>query len=101
VGVGTLFAACKESPLSPQAKQKILESSSSDISYLKNSNRNALILGGGNLPQDEQDLNRQASLDQGLHGDGTQGLLYIGTGIDYVTEIRTVKETVDYLVGKL
>lgn len=101
VGVGTLFAACKESPLSPGAKQKILESSSSNISYLTDSNRNALILSSGNLLQDEQDLNRQASLEQGLRGDGTQGLLYAGTAVDHVTCLRTVKETVDYLVSKL
>ena len=102
VAVGTLFAACRESCLSEQTKQRMVEASSQDLHRFADTGQQALIL--GNTQQIEQasvGWNRSPSLWQGITGDGTQGHVYAGTSIDHVTKIRTVKETVEYLVSEL
>lgn len=95
VAVGTLFAAAQESCLSQETKLSMVNASSNDLQKFNTSQR-ALVLGdvsGDRTP------NRQASLDQGIAGQG--GLVYAGSAIDYVTEIKTVKQVVDYLTQDL
>lgn len=104
VGIGTMFAACVESPVSIEAKQKIVDSSSKDISYLPEIGLNALVFDKDIInhpPRDPTDLNRTEDLRSGIYGNATQGLIYVGESIDYVDRIRTVKETVDYLTSDL
>lgn len=99
VGVGTLFAACQESNLSVQAKQKMLKASSKDLTVLTDTQQNCLIL--GQVSEKTDDWNRTDNLVKAIKGDGTQGHLYVGHSIDAVDQIRTVDETVKYLCSCL
>lgn len=100
VAVGTLFAATVESPLSLEAKQKIIQATTKNIVKDSYIGQNTLQLGESNdIKRHDYDWNRTQHLLSGMHGDGNQGLLYIGHGVDYIDRIRTVKETVDYLTG--
>ena len=101
VGIGTLFAACEESPLSKEAKDKIVNSTIKDIVQTPDTNQNVIILGNTILESQPADWNRSDLLDKGLHGNGETGLMYVGHGINHVDRIRTVKETVEYLVSQL
>ena len=102
VAVGTLFAATKESCLSPEAKQAMVSANSQQLTKFKENNQSALILGNKNDVLDDQSTwNRDASLNLGLTGNGTQGHIYAGASIDYVTQIRSVQEVVDYLTSEL
>jgi NAD(P)H-dependent flavin oxidoreductase YrpB (nitropropane dioxygenase family) len=103
VGVGTLFAASQESNLSSAAKQAMI--AAPGVTQIPDTKQNALIL--GNLDTvladkiAEGDWNRERSLATGLHGNGTEGHIYAGAGVSYVTEIRSVKEIVEYLTSRL
>lgn len=97
VAVGTLFAATQESCLSTSTKLSMCNSSASDLVTFQETGQNALVLGNKeSVLTDSQDWNRSASLATGIAGRG--GHIYAGAGIDHVTEIKTVKQVVDYLV---
>jgi hypothetical protein len=98
VGIGTVFAASKESCLSQEAKAKIIHSSSKDLVKL-DSRQQALAI--GDLPEfTPDDWNRHNSLMDGITT-GQSGHVYMGTAIDHINEILSVKEIVEYLVGEL
>lgn len=100
VAVGTVLAATKESCLSALVKQKIIESTWKDITKLQDTGQNSLVLNPMSLTDSsDSDWNRGSQLMQGIKGDGTQGLLYMGRAIDQITSIKTVKEVVEYLAG--
>ena len=104
VAVGTLFAASKESSLSNEAKQQIVKANTSSIIRLADTGQNSLLLDDAfkkSLPKADNDWNRQTYLEKGLRGNGVEGLLYLGEGIDYINEIRPVKDIVQYLVSDL
>lgn len=104
VAVGTLFAASKESSLSDAAKQQIIAANSSTLTRLTDTNQNSLLLDNNFktfVPTTDMDWNRQIYLNQGLRGNGAEGLLYIGKGVDHVNEIKPVKDIIDYLVSEL
>ena len=102
VAVGTLFAVTKESCLSAEAKQAMVAANSQQLTKFKENNQSALILGNKqDVLDDRSTWNRDASLSQGLTGNGTQGHIYAGSAIDYVTEIKSVQEVVDYLTSGL
>jgi len=104
VAVGTLFAASRESSLSDEAKQQIINANSSTLTRLTDTNQNSLLLDVDfktAMPSTETDWNRQQYLNQGLHGNGSEGLLYIGKGVDYVDKIKSVKDIIKYLVSDL
>ena len=98
VGVGTLFAASKESPLSMGVKERMVAASKRDISKIGETGQNALVFSKLTEPDD---FNSNRSLRMGLFGDGTTGHVYAGHAIDHVKEIRPVKEIVEYLVSEL
>lgn len=98
VGVGTLFATCVESPLSTEVKQKIVGITRDDLTCLKDTHQNCLVMGKLNS---ESGWNRDNSLKEGITGNGQEGIVYLGTAVDHVTHIRTVKETVDFLCSNL
>lgn len=99
VGVGTLFAACSESPLSTEVKQKITNINSSDLTRIKDTKQNCLVM--GQTTTEGVDWNNTDNLVLGVNGKGNEGLVYLGRAVDYITHIRTAKETVDYLCSKL
>ena len=97
VGVGTLFAASEESCLDIKTKELMVAKSKKDITVFQDSNQNALVLNSNDTVSDG--FNRTKSLQLGILGKG--GHIYAGHSIDGVTKIRTVKETVEYLVSKI
>ena len=101
VGIGTLFAASVESPLSDEAKRKFIATTVQDIVELKDTNQNAIVL--GKLPgpiKTGEDWNRGESLQTGIRT-GLTGHIYAGHGVEHVTDILPVKEIVRYLTSEL
>lgn len=98
VAVGTLFAAAKESCLAESTKQQMISANTKSLTKFASSQQ-ALILGEQDQVHADQTPNRQNSLEAGVAGQG--GLVYAGSAIDYVTEIRTVKQVVEYLTQDL
>jgi hypothetical protein len=69
---------------------------------MPDSNQNMLPLGALTDIVDSKSqsgANRDGSLHAGIYGDGTTGHIYAGHGIQHVDRVRTVKETVKYLLG--
>lgn len=104
VAVGTLLAASKESTLSVETKLAMISSKKDSITKLGDTGQNSLILGNKeSVIQDRETSgwNRSKSLNIGLRGDGKSGHIYVGSAIDHITEIKSVKEIVEYLVSLL
>jgi NAD(P)H-dependent flavin oxidoreductase YrpB (nitropropane dioxygenase family) len=104
VAVGTLFAACAESPLSEATKQAMISASVDRVVRMPDSNQNMLPLGTLNdivESKSQSGANRDGSLHAGIYGNGTAGHIYSGHGIQHVDCIRTVKQTVEYLTQKI
>ena len=102
VAVGTLFAACVESPLSEATKHTMILASANTVFRMPDSNQNMLPMGALTDIIDNKSqsgANRDGSLHAGIYGDGTVGHIYAGHGIQHVDRIRTVKQTVEYLLG--
>jgi NAD(P)H-dependent flavin oxidoreductase YrpB (nitropropane dioxygenase family) len=92
--IGTLLAASEESSVSRETKLKMIESTISDISRTAVSNQSALIF--SKLPDD--DMNNTHSLIKGL-ASPDQGLVFAGKGINYIKEIKPVKDIIQELVS--
>jgi hypothetical protein len=102
VAVGTLFAASQESCLDIQVKQKICNTAGKDLVRFSDTGQQALILDNKKtVDSNGLDWNREHSLQQGLHGNGSQGHIYLGQSVDHVTEIKSVRQVVDYLVDDI
>lgn len=103
VGVGTLFAASKESCLDIKTKEFMVQKSNKDLTLLEDTKQNALIIDSNDLEKKNMfgfnDLNRSESLALGVKGKG--GHIYAGHSIDGVTEIRTVKQVIEYLISDI
>lgn len=98
VGVGTMFAATVESPLSTAIKQKIVNSSKNDLTYLTDTGQNCLVL--GEIAK-EDNWNRLTSLKQGVTGNGRVGHVYLSEAVDHIDRIQTVSETVEFLCSRI
>jgi len=94
VCIGTLLAASEESSVGRETKLKMIEATVADISRTAVSNQSALIF--SKLPDD--DMNNTHSLIKGL-ASPDQGLVFAGKGIDYVKEIKPVKDIIQELVS--
>jgi NAD(P)H-dependent flavin oxidoreductase YrpB (nitropropane dioxygenase family) len=94
VCIGTLLAASEESSVSRETKLKMIEATVADISRTEVSNQSALIF--SKLPDD--DMNNTYSLIKGL-ASPDQGLVFAGKGINYVKEIKPVKDIIQELVS--
>ena len=107
VGVGTLFALCKESPLNHDVKMQMINQGINNVTVIKggentNLKQNAILL-DSNIKTDGSDNkeNHTNDLLTGMYGDGNHGLVFAGHGIKHVTSIRTVRETMEYLTSEL
>ena len=98
VGVGTLFAVCCESSITPAVKQRMISATRQDITLLSDTRQNALVFNANSVNQPRDDWNRIQSLLAGVTGKGDQGHVYIGHSIDHVDRLRSAQETVDYLM---
>ena len=101
VAIGTVFAASKESCLSLELKRTMIQANSLCVERLPDTNQNTFILGDREGVYNSLGRNRQDSLEDGLYGDGKTGHMYAGTSLNYVTEIRSVKDIVEELVKEL
>jgi phosphoribosylformimino-5-aminoimidazole carboxamide ribonucleotide (ProFAR) isomerase len=105
VAVGTLFAACVESPLTMAVKQKMVEAQSvqqiGDRAGIHKIKQNALVFDDDSVMDEFDDANHSRALYTGIHSDGEQGLIMAGPSIKYVDRIRTAKETMEYLTSEL
>jgi len=98
VGIGTLFAASAESPLSLEAKRKLISSNFEEVEKLNTTDlkQNALV-----FTRTEQDGdNNTAGLIKGIRS-GIEGHLFAGKGINQINEIRSVKNIVEDLCSLL
>lgn len=95
VGIGSLFAFSKESRISIETKNKIIESTSDQLTVLKNNNQKGLVF--DKIRHD--DTNNTLSLKLGIKGT-EKGHVFVGGAIDEITSIRTVQEIVDDLITK-
>jgi NAD(P)H-dependent flavin oxidoreductase YrpB (nitropropane dioxygenase family) len=96
VGIGTLFAISEESCMSVDLKNKLIKSSSDDITYIEKSKQNAIVY--SRVTND--DSNNTLALKQAVNT-GKDGLVFIGKGIDYIYEIQSVESIVEKLTEKL
>lgn len=96
VGIGTLFAATSESPISTKTKLKIIESSSKDLKRFSTLNQHALIF----KEIENDDENRTMSLKSGIRS-AVEGHVYLGSSIDNIDRIKTVEELILELVEGL
>jgi hypothetical protein len=92
--IGTLLAASEESSVSRETKLKMIEATVANISRTAVSNQSALVF--SKLPDD--DMNNTYSLIKGL-ASPDQGLVFAGKGINYVKEIKPVKDIIQELVS--
>lgn len=95
VSIGTLFAMSADSSVPDTIKNKLLDTSSTDIKRLKTGARQRAV-----IFKEEQvdDFNNTQGLSLGLTT-GTQGHIFVGNAIDSITDILTVKEIVNYLTA--
>ena len=99
IAVGTLLAASKESNLSLATKQAMVSAKKEDLIRLPDTNQLALILGDEDTVKNNklpEDWNREHSLQAGVNGTG--GHIYVSQVVENITEIKSVKEIVEYLV---
>ncbi len=96
VGIGTLFAASKESSISNTAKEQLVNASSTDLKILKDINQRALVFSETST----DGINNTPGLRMGIKT-GTQGHLFAGKGIDQITDILTVEDIVQTLIKDL
>jgi hypothetical protein len=93
------LAASQESPLHIDAKKAIVAASSTQLSVFPELNQNALKFSDLTQPDDS---NHTLSLKTGAYyNPGKSGHLFIGAGVDFVKDIRPVKEIIEYLVSEL
>jgi NAD(P)H-dependent flavin oxidoreductase YrpB (nitropropane dioxygenase family) len=96
VGVGTLFAASKESPISDSTKQLMVNASSDDLQRFQHGGQQGLIFS----TVDNDDANHTYSLAEGIKT-GQTGHVYAGWGIDQITDILPLKTIIQNLIKDL
>lgn len=102
VGIGTLFAACQESPISEETKQAMVKATHNSINSIERSGQsgrecqNALVFS----KFDKDDDNNTKGLIAGIKNP-TQGHVFAGRAIDNITEILPVHTIVQRLADNL
>jgi NAD(P)H-dependent flavin oxidoreductase YrpB (nitropropane dioxygenase family) len=89
VSMGTIFALSEESPMSLETKQKMLEASYADTVRIGQANQNGLLF----TKTDNDVENNTIGLAKGVRT-GTQGHVFAGAAIDYVSEIKPVSQII-------
>lgn len=95
VAIGTLFAACKESSVSIETKQKIIDSDRNSLTRFDNGQQGLFF-----NQVAEDDVNHTRSLIAGIRSP-QQGHIFLGQGIDNIKSIASAKDVVSVLVGNL
>ncbi len=97
VSIGTMFSTSVESSMSIEAKNKIISASYSDTQKLSTGAKQSSLVFSS---VEEKDMNNTIGLYHGVRT-GNSGHVYVGTGIDMITEIEPVQKIVDKLVKDL
>jgi NAD(P)H-dependent flavin oxidoreductase YrpB (nitropropane dioxygenase family) len=93
VGIGTLLAMSEESSISQETKLKLLETTSNNITTFGNLNIQGVRL--GDISTDSDNYTR--SLYKGIRS-ANAGAIFIGKGIDKITQIKPVKDIIQELI---
>ena len=94
VGIGTLLAVSKESKISHDTKLRMIESTASDIKkFTSGATQNALIF----TEVVGDTFNHTKGLEQGIAGPDS-GHIFVGRGIDYIDDIKSVSDIINDLV---
>jgi NAD(P)H-dependent flavin oxidoreductase YrpB (nitropropane dioxygenase family) len=96
VGVGAYFVTAEECSVAVEVKQKIIDSTSSDIKKFNDTGHNALIFSKFL----EDDMNHTRSLMAGTTNSNS-GHIYMGRSIDDIKQIKPIKDLVQELVSDL
>jgi len=97
IGIGTLFAACKESKISIESKLKMINASSTDITrFSTGAAQNALIF----TEVENDNFNHTAGIRLGVQGVAA-GHIFAGESIDQITGIVPVENIINILVSQL
>jgi NAD(P)H-dependent flavin oxidoreductase YrpB (nitropropane dioxygenase family) len=96
VAIGTLFAMSKESVISVESKNFILQNKNTKIEKFEDSNQRAIIFS----KIEEDDFNHTGSLVKGILNP-KQGHIFVGNGISKVKEILQVEEIMQSLIKDL
>ena len=97
VSLGTIFSICEESTVSSLTKNKLINTSYSDVKRLdKGAAQKALVFSS----VEERDVNNTVGLFNGIRN-GTKGHMYVGTGIDHLDKIEPVQDIVLRLIADL
>jgi NAD(P)H-dependent flavin oxidoreductase YrpB (nitropropane dioxygenase family) len=91
VGIGTLFAAAKESPLSTLAKEKLVNANSDNLKKLKtyDFNQSALVFS----KIDQNITNNTRGLVKGITT-GEEGHIFAGKSINNITKVKSAKDII-------
>jgi len=92
--IGSLLAASKESNLSSESKQILINKTSKDLQKLSTGQQGIIF-----SHVDDTDKNYTKSLKLGILT-GNRGHLFIGSNIDYITKELSIKEIIDNIVPK-
>jgi NAD(P)H-dependent flavin oxidoreductase YrpB (nitropropane dioxygenase family) len=93
VGVGSYFTTASECKISDETKQRIINSTSSDITTLNNQEQNALVFS----KVTSFDKNQTKSLIEGIHNPD-QGHVFMSKSIDNIKYVKPIKDLVDDLL---
>jgi len=96
VGIGSLFAASKESPIKQEGKEKLVGATSKDLKVFDKVNQLALVF----TPSESDGVNNTRGLTKGVQT-GSVGHLFMGRGVDHITEILCVNDIVQNLIKDL
>lgn len=91
--IGTLFASCKESPLCLEAKKILVKA---NYYHTKKFPQNGLQLSNFN----KTEFNNTKALHMGVTT-GKKGIIYAGRALDFIKEIRPLKDIVNDLRSEL
>lgn len=95
VGIGTLLAASKESCLSEGTKKELIRNSSQALKIIDSNNKQqGLVFEKLDINDDTNNTN---NLIEGIKSNGNKGLIFAGQGIDYINEIKPVKQILEEL----
>ena len=96
VGIGSVFAASKESPINQAGKEKMISATSNDLKVFDTVNQLALIF----TPSESDGINNTRGLTKGVQT-GEVGHVFMGRGVDHITKILSVNDIVQNLIKDL
>jgi len=93
VGIGTLLAMSEESIIARDTKLKLLKATKDSVTTFGNLNIQGIQL--GDISTDSDNYTR--SLYKGIRS-SNEGAIFVGKGIDKITQIKPVKDIIEELV---